>query len=115
MADFQQFYGLDLSELWTGGLSARRVLILSEHLKDIPDSRYRAATLGGPQFLGWDDDRYLAADTRDFMLAILTSLGGQKLTAEDLYPRPERAEDMPQEAATIAEFNPGAFIRWLTS
>jgi hypothetical protein len=97
------------------GDGVREALAFVGQLQHEPGSHFAAELSGGPQFIHWGHDQSIAADTRDLTLAILSSLAGQKLTAEDLYPRPRKPEDMPQEAATIADFNPGAFMRWLTS
>lgn len=113
MADFQQFYQLDIGDLWRGTLSVRRALILVEHLRDIVDSRYRALKLGDALFLGWGTDQAIAADTHDSILVIAAGLAGQKLTRDDLWPRPQRPEGEVEEVGTIAEFNVSDFMRMI--
>lgn len=113
MADFQQFYGLDLADLWRGTLSARRALILVGHLDDIVESRYRALKRGGLEHLGWGIDRHIAADTRDMLLAIGAGLGGEKTTAADMWPRPQSEADAPVEVGTIADFDEVGFMRMI--
>ena len=75
-------------------------------------SHYRAALLGGPQFIGWGHDQVLAADTRDAIFVIAAGLGGDKLSPEDLYQRPEK-EPVVEQAATVADFDVAAFMRRL--
>lgn len=112
MADFRQFYGLRLADVWTGALGIREVILLSGQLLSIPDSRYLAELEGGPQFSGWDHDRALLADIRDLLLAIASGLSGSKLTDQELYPRPQQDVE-PLEPATIAEFDVSAFMQQL--
>lgn len=111
MADFQQFYGINLEDLWTGGLSPRRALILSGHLLDIPDSRYAAIDRGGRQFLGWGTDRYLAAENHD-LLVLLANMWGAKFGQEQVWPRP-KATVKEKPVGTIAEFRKNEFMGWL--
>lgn len=91
----------------------RHALILSEQLTHTPSSRYRAALLGDPRFLGWTEDSELLATIADSLLGITGALGGSKITAADLWPRPKRATPEDPEVGTIAEFDPAAFMRWL--
>jgi hypothetical protein len=93
----------------------RRASILVGQLLDIPDSRFRADTAGGRQYLGWDSTRYLAAQTHDVLLSILMGLGGQKVAQSDFWPRPQVEAVAPIEAQTIADFDTGRFFAWLMS
>lgn len=112
-ADFREFYGINLSDVWRGMLSVREVFILSEQLETKPESRYRAALLGGPQFIGWGTDRYLTADVRDMLLALLAGYGKQALTEDDWWPRPtdSRRNQKSTEVGTLADFDEAAFLR----
>lgn len=83
-----------------------------ELLTHRPDSHYRAAALGGQQFFGWDDDRYLLADTRDILMAIGAGLGGEKPDPSDFYTRPVR-DEQPDDGGTVAEFDVAGFLRRL--
>lgn len=85
--------------------------MLVEQLRHNPASHFAAALEGGPQFIGWDADRYLLADTRDLLLAIASGLAGQKIAPADLYARPEDTREV--RVATIADFDVDAFMRRL--
>lgn len=114
MYDFQHLLGIDLGDLWRGTLSVRRALVLSGQLLDDHRSQYRAAKRGGPEFLGWSEDTYLLASIRDEILTLLAALGGEKVTAEDMWPRPTRAvvtDDVDPVVGTIADFDTGGFMR----
>jgi hypothetical protein len=91
----------------------RHALILSEQLTYTPASRYRAALLGDPRFNGWTEDSDILASIADTLLGITGALGGAKVTAADMWPRPKRVKPEEPEVATIAEFDPAAFMRWL--
>lgn len=94
--------------------SVSEALVLVEQLSHRPDSHFAAMLAGGMQFLGWSEDRQLFADIRDVLLMIMASFGGKKLTRDDLWTRPVKEEETrPEQAATIAEFDTGAFMRWL--
>lgn len=88
-------------------------LLLVEQLAVRDDSHLSAALMGGLQFVGWTQDRMLAAATRDLIAMVLAGLGGTKLPETDLWPRPARPE--VAQAATIAEFDTGAFMRMLAT
>jgi len=104
---------VNLEGLWTGEVSVRRALILSEQLTLIPASRYRAARLGDPRFMGWTEDTSILASVSDTLLGITGALGGSKVTAADMWERPKKVEPEKPEVGTIAEFNPDTFMRWL--
>jgi len=89
------------------------VLILSGQLTHHPSSRYRAALLGDPRFIGWTEDSEILATIADSLLGITGALGGAKITAADLWPRPKKVTTEEPEVGTIAEFDPAAFMRWL--
>jgi hypothetical protein len=95
-------------------LSVIRALVLAGQLLHHPMSRFRAARLGGPQFLGWDDNTYLLADVRDSMLAIALGLSD---TPSDFtpYPRPESELEQPEDGGTIADFDVAGFMRKLAT
>jgi hypothetical protein len=104
---------VNLEGLWTGEVSVRRALILSEQLIHTPASRYRAALLGDPRFIGWTEDTSLLASVSDTLLGIAGALGGSKVTEADMWERPKQVEPEKPEVGTIAEFDPGTFMRWL--
>jgi hypothetical protein len=116
MYDFQHMLGIDLGDLWRGTLTARRALVLSGQLLEDPLSHFRAEHRGDMAFLGWDEETYLLADTRDLLLSIAAGLGGEKITADDFWPRPTRTvvtDGVDPEVGTIAEFDTGGFMRMI--
>jgi len=90
------------------------VLILTEHLKLVPDSRVRALTLGGIQFLGWDTAMYAQANLYDLIASLAAGLGGKKLKSSSRYPRPTEQSEQTV-APTIAAFNVAEFMNRLSS
>lgn len=116
MYDFQHLLGIDLGDLWRGTLSPRRALVLSGRLLEDPNSQFRALHRGDIAFLGWDEETYILASTRDLILSIAAGLGGEKLTEQDFWPRPVRAvvtDDVDPEVGTIADFDTGGFMRMI--
>lgn len=87
-------------------------LVHAEQISQRGDSHYSAALRGGLQFLGWDVDRYLAADTHDLILALAAGLGGEKLTADDFWQRPE-SSSVEVEVGDVASFDVDGFMRKL--
>lgn len=84
-------------------------MLFAEHLKLIPDSRIRALSLGGMQYLGWDTAMYSRANLHDLIHALALGLGGKKLQAKDTYPRPT-VESEQAVTTTIADFDVAAFL-----
>ena len=109
-ADFAQFYnGLDIADVWRGQLSPRRVLVLAGQLGTIPGSRFRAATLGGSDWLGWSPEARLLADLVDAVVdnsVVTVKSAGGKTKRPEPYPRPIAAADKPIDVAamTIDDF-----------
>jgi len=91
-------------------------LVFVEGLTSNPDSRFRAELLGGPEHIGWSQDRYLAASTHDLILGLIAGLGGTKLGPDDQWPRPAvtKTEEVEEVVGTLADFDTGAFLagRW---
>jgi len=91
-------------------------LVFVEGLAYKPDSRYRAEILGGPEHIGWSQDRYLAASTHDAIMALIAGLSGTPLGPDDRWPRPTVAESekAAEVIGTLADFDTGAFLagRW---
>lgn len=89
--DFQQFYQLDIGDVWKGTLEVRRALELLEGLAYEPRSQYRAEALGGGEHLGLDRNAMILADIFDaiqngtFANAKVQGAKPQKPTP---YPRP---------------------------
>ncbi len=91
----------------------RRALILSGQLKNTLGSRYRAELLGDTRYLGWSENSEILASISDTLTGIVGSLGGQKVTVADMWPRPHPKGEEAQEVGTIADFDPNAFMQWL--
>lgn len=114
--EFQQFFRLNLADLWTGGLSVIRALVHVEHLKTLTDSRFAATMRGNGSFQGWDDDRAIAAETHNVLVMIAAGLGGKKATPDLLIHAPTPViPDNVARAATIAEFDVDGFMRVISS
>lgn len=108
LADFQQFYNLDLADVWRGRIEIRRARVLAEQLKAIPESRYRAADLGDPRFLGFGWNAMVTADLYNLIVCALAALCGKKASAKDLYPRPQTSD--ARETVTVADFDIDGFM-----
>ncbi|WP_382307277.1 hypothetical protein [Herbiconiux sp. UC225_62] len=106
--DFQEFFQLDLVDVWRGSITPRRALDLAESLFSVPRSRYRAAVMGD-RWLGWSSETAVLADVFDAVRDAMTSnaeIWGGKISAPK-YPRPAAKPDMPASKAassTIADF-----------
>lgn len=116
--DFQEFYQLDLADVWRGTITPRRALDLAESLATVPRSRYRAAAMGDSRWMGWSAETAVGADlydaTRDAMLRNLEIWGGKG--SAPLYPRPAAAAsavgpDAPAKPQSIADFPIWEWVR----
>jgi hypothetical protein len=94
---------------------ASEALELVEQIAHRADSHLSALVRGGPQFIGWTVDRYIAAGTHDNILAIAAGLSGQTLSQSDFVNRPVREEVKAIEAATIADFDVDRFLAMISS
>lgn len=67
-----------MRDLWRegSGLTARRVLVLVEHLPI--DSATKAAVRGGPEHRAWSVDTYLLASAADLLAGANYQRGGGK-------------------------------------
>lgn len=110
--DFQQFFGLDLADVWRDCLTVRRTLVLVERLKYNPDSVYRAMWMGGIQFLGWGSTQYVLANIHDRFTSLTMATAGVEATREHMYPVP--TVDVAVVAATIADFNTTQFMKMIS-
>lgn len=98
-ADFRQFYGLRLRDAFSAGgtLSAGEALVLAGQLGTVPDSRFRAMSLGGLEFAGWSREADVLADIHDALVdnsIITVKSAGGKAGSANPYPRPKR--DKPE-------------------
>lgn len=109
--DFQEFYQLDLVDVWRGLITPRRALDLAESLTTVPRSRFRAAVMGDQAWMGWSAETAVLADlydaTRDAMVKNLEVWGGKATVPR--YPRPPAGKSAvddteQQKPKTIAEF-----------
>lgn len=97
--DLLERYGVDLRDLFRdeSDLDPRTALSLVNHLSF--DSAYIAELRGGPQFRGWNADRYLNVAQVNAQRAllhsyILTHTGkGKKPKAPEPYPIPQEPRD----------------------
>ena len=83
LADFQQFYGLDLGELMLRGEFSRAVALASQ----LP-ARSRLVTSMRPD-LAWDGQTYIRAGVHDTLASIAYGLGGGKGAKPKPIPRPK--------------------------
>jgi hypothetical protein len=103
---------MDFADAWRGTLSVHQALVLVEQLKNVPNSRYRAAWRGGPQFQNWETEHAVLADTYDMLQQMIAGLVGVTVPSKAYYPRPV-AEII--QARTVAEFDVGNFLRIIQS
>ena len=76
LADFQQYYGLDLGELMLHGEFSRAVALASQLTSMRPE-------------LAWDEQTYILAGVHDTLANIAHGLGGGKGAKPKPIPRPK--------------------------
>lgn len=91
LADFREYYSLDLSaSLFGGELRPREVLTLIAMLPE--SSRYNAVQMGGMEHYGWTQDRYMGAATYNVLQIILyvftQSKTKKRIQKPELWPMP---------------------------
>ena len=89
--DFQQFYALDIADVWRGTLEVRRALELLEGLAYEPRSQYRAEALEDPTSLGLDRNGLILMDLYDAIQSgtyANAKVQGAKPQKPTPYPRP---------------------------
>lgn len=94
--DFQQFYGLDIADVWRGTLTVARAVELLEGLAFEPHSQYRAEALGGSQHNGMDRSTFVLMDLFDAVQAgtfVNAKVQGAKPKKPEPYPRSGVAGD----------------------
>lgn len=92
--DFQQFYALDIADVWRGTLEVRRALELLEGLAYEPRSQYRAEALDDPTSLGLDRNGLILMDLFDAIQSgtyANAKVQGAKPQKPTPYPRPGAA------------------------
>lgn len=95
-ADFRQFYGLRLADVFRGLLSPRDAIVLAGQLGTIPYSRFRARALGVDGLMGWSRTEDLLADAIDAIQSAAVGIArsnGAKAKAPDPYPRPHMTRE----------------------
>jgi hypothetical protein len=100
--DFQQFYGLDIDDVWKGTLEVRRTIELLEGLAYEPRSQYRVEALGDPAHMGLDRTTMVLMDLVDAVQAgtyANAKVQGAKPQKPTPYPRPGApGSDVPTPA-----------------
>lgn len=107
-ADFQQFYGLDIDDVWTGALSPSHAYILAQHLKRNPHSRVFAIHGGTPELQGWDAAAIIAARKHNLIAALFQGFSKDK--SRDIfidYPTAPEQVHSTYRPATLAELTDG--------
>lgn len=111
IADFQQFYGLQLEDLWTGDIAPARVLVRIQGLHTEPYSRFRSAWYtdhppklgdGAPPWLGFTQEAGLLTALLNFTMQ--KAAGKKKLNPRDLVKTPADQKPKTKVFRTIAEF-----------
>lgn len=97
-ADLLRYYGVDIRDLFTGGLSPRRALALVENLP-IESATYSVRIAEGERSsMGWDRNSYLLAEVVDALQILHTTLvrvntqNPKKVKNPDPYERPGTKE-----------------------
>lgn len=71
LPDLKHYYGIDLLDLFLDVPPWTPEFLLA-HINNLPyDSAFVAELRGGPQYRGWDEDRYLAASTSNAIRTLL--------------------------------------------
>jgi hypothetical protein len=118
VSDFQHYYQLDLRDIFTGRLSAKRALVLIDNLP--PASATVAQMRGGQQFRGWDDGRYLNWMQTELVQQLLfafvcanTDSKNKPKPPKNIY-QPKTAEDILKEKLE-RQAKPGSFASFISS
>ena len=113
-ADLAQFYGLNVDDVWTGDLSVRHVIVLTEHLMLNPHSRVYAIRGGSPELQGWDAATVVAVRTHNLIVSLLQGLSGKKDPEMFIdYPGAEEHENTILQPATLADLVGGALEKFI--
>jgi hypothetical protein len=99
-ADFLELYpGQDVLDVWRGGMSPRRALVLVEQLSNVPRSRYRAAALASPQWMNYGPLEALTATLIDHVAA-LSYITVKAAGGKPRKPEPTARPPMPTDPDT---------------
>lgn len=95
LADFREFYSLDLTDVYRGTLPAAVAL---ELIMQLPDrSRTKGRMQGGKEFIGWDYDRYLQVGIFDAIRGVQWILANQNARRTSPQPTPTTVPTKPVE------------------
>ena len=91
-ADFRQYYGIGVGSLYTDpSFTPQEAIIL---LRQLPaGARYFAAIKGDPDYVGWDESRYLQAGLFNLMKNLIwvtakVAVGKKHVDKPVMYPLP---------------------------
>lgn len=95
--------------MFRGSLEPRDALVLAGQLGSEPQSRYRAAVLGDPAFLGFGRTEAILSDLFDALVdnsVVTVKAAGGKARQPEPYPRPVDAASREHviEAPSIDDF-----------
>ena len=111
LSDFFRYYGLDIRDVLVPGtrLTPRSALALIRQLPE--DSATIAELRGGPQFAGWDTDRYLTAQlidsVRENTWVLIAANSKKKPKHPEPMPRPK--VDAPKKTNQFAAMARAAY------
>ena len=101
---------MNIDDVWTGRLSARHVVILTNQLVLNPNSRVYALKGGASDLQGWTTEATIAARTHNLIAGILAGFS-KGVSASDLlieHPAVRVANEVKQPK-TLAEFSISGF------
>lgn len=111
-ADLQQFYGLNIDDVWAGRVSARHVVIVTRQLALNPHSRTFATRNGDALAQGWDAATVIAARTHNVLVGFLSGFGGEP--NDELFVKfPGVDKPEVEQPKTLAEFSDIGFTRFI--
>lgn len=100
--------------MWTGAVSVRHVIYLSEHLVLNPHSRVFAIRGGSPELQGWDQATIVAVRLHNLLAGLIQGLSGEK--NPDMFidwPGAEKTETTTYQPATLAELIAGPLDKFM--
>lgn len=93
LADFREFYQLDLTEVYRGSLSTA---VVAELVVQLPDrSRTKCRMQGGKEFVGWDYDRYIQVGIFDALRGLQWIMANQNAKKRSRPPEPTPVPTKP--------------------
>jgi len=107
--DLKQYYGIDLRDVFSevDPISPRWVLL---HARNLPmGSAFVAQLRGGPQFLGWDQGRYMTAMLIDVIRTFQYVFILAHVDPKKKKPAPPEPFPLPDKTARTKVHKPGSF------